>query len=272
MTSKLLRETIRGILREEAGAGKIDELMGRIVGINTQIAAQFEPEELLAYGDNVEPPKFGIAVHVSGDHAEVSYAVSGMDSAGAFKPGTLNTITGPQGTKVMKKALGVDVPYGKIEFGKNPSGAGKCSGAWSVWQTHKTTSGWGPLLYDIAIETATAYAGGLTSDRGEVSRAALGVWSAYDQMRPDVEKAQLDLRDKDIERWGKSDPDLVHLTPETQEDDCNQYSSYDERLSAGDLPSLARRNWAKSPLSRVYRKPLMTTAALEGLGILFAAE
>ena len=50
-----LREAIRRILREEAGAGKIDELVGRIEGINAQIAAQFEPEELLEFGDDVEP-------------------------------------------------------------------------------------------------------------------------------------------------------------------------------------------------------------------------
>lgn len=267
----ILRESIRQILTEDAGAGKIDELIGRIEGINAQIAAQFDPEKLLEFGDDVGPHKFGVMVHTSGNQAEVAYAILGASHVGVLQPGKLVTISGIAESKLVKKALGVDVPYGKIEFGKNPSDAGKCSGAWSVRQTHKTTSGWGPLLYDIAIETATSIAGGLTSDRSEVSQDAVRVWSAYDQMRPDVEKAQLDLRDKDIERWGKTG-EVKHLTPETTADDCTQWSSFEDipRFAAGGIGSLSK--WSNSPLSRVYRKPPTTTAALEARGILFEIE
>jgi hypothetical protein len=48
--------------------------------------------------------------------------------------------------------------------------------------------GYGPLLYDIAMDDA----GGLTPDRDSVSRSAQGVWRYYMGNRDDVEKKPLD--------------------------------------------------------------------------------
>jgi hypothetical protein len=50
--------------------------------------------------------------------------------------------------------------------------------------------GWGPLLYDIALE----YAGkkGVLPDRGQVSADALRVWTYYLRNRSDVEKYSMD--------------------------------------------------------------------------------
>ena len=39
--------------------------------------------------------------------------------------------------------------------------------------------GWGPLLYEIALEWASQNSGGLTADRGIVSPKALAVWDKY---------------------------------------------------------------------------------------------
>jgi hypothetical protein len=50
--------------------------------------------------------------------------------------------------------------------------------------------GWGPLLYDLAIEVASEFAGGLMSDRFSVSSDAARVWSYYLQ-RPDVDRVEV---------------------------------------------------------------------------------
>lgn len=47
--------------------------------------------------------------------------------------------------------------------------------------------GWGPLVYDVAMERATELGGGLAPDRGYVSPAARRVWDVY-LKREDIEK------------------------------------------------------------------------------------
>lgn len=51
-------------------------------------------------------------------------------------------------------------------------------------------SGWGPFLYDIALEHA--HPKGLIADRFEVSGAAIRVWNYYLKSRSDVKKRPLD--------------------------------------------------------------------------------
>lgn len=50
--------------------------------------------------------------------------------------------------------------------------------------------GYGPLLYDVAMEYATMKGGGLMADRHAVSDAALDVWKHY-MRRPDVESHEM---------------------------------------------------------------------------------
>lgn len=50
--------------------------------------------------------------------------------------------------------------------------------------------GYGPLLYDVAMELATESGGGLMPDRDEVSPAAHSVWSHY-MSRPGIEAISL---------------------------------------------------------------------------------
>ena len=50
--------------------------------------------------------------------------------------------------------------------------------------------GWGPLLYNVAIELATKYGDGLISDRAALSDAARNVWRHYYDKRTDIEKEQ----------------------------------------------------------------------------------
>jgi hypothetical protein len=51
--------------------------------------------------------------------------------------------------------------------------------------------GWGPLLYDVALELASEYGGGLMSDRWSLSDDACRVWMHYLKHRPDVQHRPL---------------------------------------------------------------------------------
>ena len=108
------------------------------------------------------------------------------------------------------------------------------------------SKGWGPLLYDVAIEVATLRAGGLVSDRSIVSQDAYNVWDKYNSGRGDVEKLQLDDEDGT-------------LTPNDRDDDCLQNISYEYQEKTG-IP------WHESPLSKLYRKPPTTINALKNSG------
>lgn len=260
-----LREAIRGILREEAGAGKIDELIGKIEGINAEISkyyawrAEKEGEVL----DPEDVPRFGIYVSVDpGYGANIMFAIRGTTYTGEIEPGNILSISSKNDASLMGDTLDTYLPYGKIALGNNDHNP--CLGAWSIEQTFPTKDGWGPLLYDIAIEIATQEAGGLMSDRNEVSAAARKVWYTYKRVRGDIEQAQLDISDDDLENWMAEDEGqepLKHLTPDVSEDDCTQWSALQDRGEDAD--------WFESPLSRVYKKPPLATSRLESMGLLF---
>ncbi len=97
----------------------------------------------------------------------------------------------------------------------------------SSYITHsRVRGGFGPLLYDVAIEMT----GGLTPDRTEVSDSAIRVWSYYEKNRADVKKEQLD--------------DLYNeLTPD-HGDNCEQESAMQHM----------DEDWHLSPLSKKYSK------------------
>lgn len=120
---------------------------------------------------------------------------------------------------------------------------GNCSDAWMVGGSW-AVEGWGPLLYDVAIEWATMNAGGLIADRSSVSVDAEWVWRHYMEQRGgEVEAIQLDdLNNK--------------LTPQ-DEDNCDQDVPMDYEGPNG---------WQDSPLSKTYKKPPTATNALKTIG------
>ena len=123
-----------------------------------------------------------------------------------------------------------------------------CGGAWEV-ALSDATSGWGPMLYDVAMEWATQNGGGLVSDRSAVSPAAREVWNYYLSNRGDVQSVQLDdLRNT--------------ITPE-EEDNCEQHASTVGRSSAG-MPKVV--DFQESPLSKRYTTPPTTMNALKAAG------
>ena len=110
--------------------------------------------------------------------------------------------------------------------------------------------GWGPLLYDIMLELTSELGGGLTADRGSVSRDAYQVWDYYMRKRKDVEAKQLDITNRDFEK----------ITPDDESDDCEQSSSI----------RWARNNnldkeygWSSQPTAYLYSKS--STPTLDAL-------
>ena len=170
-------------------------------------------------------------------------------------------------TSGIAKELGIpedkaeSVPYGFIVFGV-PKKKGECSGAFVVSYVSETTDGWGPLLYDLAMEYATQQGGGLASDRRSVSSAAQVVWNKYDTVRSDVQPVQLDT-------FGAYGRDEYKLTPDDPADDCDQTKVFND-LFGGFPPPGEEKAWVKSPLSRAYRKPDgAVMSALESAGLLW---
>ncbi len=132
-------------------------------------------------------------------------------------------------------------------------GTGPCGGALNVVYAG-AASGWGPMLYDVAMEVATEVGGGLTPDRSSVSNSAQNVWSYYFNDRGDVQSYQLDLKDREVEYY--ADLNLKKLTPDIEEDDCLQSKSirsYEDK-------------WDQSPLSKRYTKPPTTLNKLRAAG------
>jgi hypothetical protein len=122
-----------------------------------------------------------------------------------------------------------------------------CSGAFVV-NSSGADKGWGPLLYDVAMEYASIKGGGLAPDRDTVSGDAYKVWEYYLKSRPDVKKKQLD----DTENY---------LTKDNR-DNCGQGAA----IEAGEDED---REWfdKKNPLSKAYiKKPAKVIAQLKKLG------
>lgn len=97
--------------------------------------------------------------------------------------------------------------------------------------------GWGPMLYDLAMEWATHKGGGLMADRGSVSKDAHAVWKYYDENRPDIESAQLDIVQHRM---------LKQLTPDDPSDDCGQHTSIV-------WTDYNKGEWYDAPTSRIFR-------------------
>ena len=93
--------------------------------------------------------------------------------------------------------------------------------------------GYGPLLYDVAMEVATMFGGGLVSDRTIVSTDAQAVWRYYLKNRSDVESSQLDNEDDSFKNG--------------TEDDCIQNIA--RATITGDYD-----DFTDSPLSKAYKK------------------
>lgn len=132
--------------------------------------------------------------------------------------------------------------YGDVSFFTKMDDDQPCNGG-SIIAVTEAADGWGPLLYDVAMEAASLMTKGLTPDRNEVSDEARMVWDIYSNKRTDVDKTQLD------DEYGS-------LTPDNPEDDCYQQAAKGHR----------GEDWPKSPLSKMYSKDPTTLNQLRNAG------
>jgi hypothetical protein len=148
--------------------------------------------------------------------------------------------------------------HGEIVIMRPDIGTGPCGGALNVVYS-EAAKGWGPMLYDVAMEVATQVGGGLTPDRSSVSDSAENVWNYYLGKRGDVQSHQLDLTDTaiyDASKYMNPPVQLQKLTPDIEEDDCTQQRSVRTH----------REEWYQSSLSKRYTKPPTTMNALRAAG------
>ena len=220
---KLLREYIRTILSES---------------VDPRIERRIEALKSM--------PRVGIQIREAEDDIEIRYAQISKDGAS------------------IKSRSVKSAPWGAITITKDhdsgpcKSGPGPEDDPWVIFIV-EAAPGWGPLLYDIALEYASSNGVGLMSDRHVVSDAAISVWDIYDT-RGDAEKHQLDIsHDEDLA--DETEMSIPQLTPDDVTDDCVQSKAI--KVGGAD-------GWMKSPLSRLYRKdgtPVMD--ALRSAGLLW---
>jgi len=129
--------------------------------------------------------------------------------------------------------------------------AAPCGDAWMV-SSARADDGWGPLLYDVAIEWASWKAGGLIPDRRTVSKEARKVWKYYLNNRSDVESHQLD--------------DLKNTLTPDDEDNCNQGVATKSTVPV--IGGLLSRDFASesNPMSKRYTKKPETMQKLLDAG------
>jgi hypothetical protein len=149
------------------------------------------------------------------------------------------------------RQFGAGDPRGSVSIIKaDRQHDGNCLNGYIVYMAD-VSRGWGPLMYEIALEWASHNGGGLMSDRGMVSEYAAAVWEKY-ALRSDVDKKQLDVDHGLANGWMKPYP---QLTPDVEVDDCDQGSS----IAMGD------ENWMDTSLSKIYYKdtPEITTILMD---------
>ena len=132
-----------------------------------------------------------------------------------------------------------------------------CLGGFEIlWSS--VEGGFGPLLYDLAMEYATEYGGGLMCDRRNVSSAAYQIWDKYLNLRCKPDKfgkctsADIQIKQLDTSTYPKT---------ETPFDDCEDISSFehwkDTKTAADsyDQDEFVEHWFSNSdPLSKVYAK------------------
>jgi len=136
---------------------------------------------------------------------------------------------------------GKDNPiWGDVSFyEKDPKGR-PCDGA-SIIAVTEVADGWGPMLYDIAMEVATMRTNGLASDRQTVSPEAQDVWEYYRLFR-----SGLDDRDKSDVKMYQLDNEYNDLTPQ-EDDNCGQRQSRERAQDYGE-------DWTDNALSKRFTK------------------
>ena len=130
-------------------------------------------------------------------------------------------------------------PWGSIKINKKRI-RGLCLNGWAVELT-SARKGFGPLLYEVAMEWASQEENGfgLMSGRRTVSAEATKVWQTYlERSDDDIEVHQLDTLTTDPDRGIKK------RTPDNPKDDCFQTKAI----------KVGNEKWHETPYAKLYRK------------------
>ena len=150
--------------------------------------------------------------------------------------------TGRNQRNSRQKALGKEIKSGVVSnksIKKRP---------WHVLGTNQTTKGFGPLLYEIAIEYVSRFKKCPLISDVSVSNDAKKVWKYYMDKREDVIKYQYDLVD-DEEKSISSHFGYNQITPEDDTDDA-----WLGVLLSYNYDEIEEDKWVDLPLSKGYFK------------------
>jgi hypothetical protein len=240
------------------------------------------PQKALGLVENLENlnkdlSNYGIKIFVEKLYSEGVHRVSFLYH---FK-GVKENLEDPRNLKfleeILKKTdLFKSIPYGLVTFGA-PGRRGACGGAWTIYTT-KAKSGWGILLYEVALEIASIEAQGLRADTSVVSHSAVKVWEKY-MIRAGVNVRDIDLKEPYRDRKmanGEIGGDITayqlddlsnSLTPD-EYDNCDSLSSskHAKEFNKAGRNDLYKRfghdrdwpgdiKWHESPTNYRYFKP-----------------
>ena len=163
-------------------------------------------------------------------------------------------------------STGEQVGHLAFEFGPQ-NWTGKCLDAWRLTDVRmKGEEGFGPVLYDVALELASTEGGGLMADRGAVSQSAQRVWKYYLKNRPDVQHFILDDKRNDPEN---------RITPDDDSDDCRMpvlMPPYGMNKPSKNKPGNPNKKYVNNPLAYVFRATgTPTINALTASGVLVSS-
>jgi predicted nucleotidyltransferase len=153
---------------------------------------------------------------------------------------------------------GIDI-YGVLEAHRSSGDPYK--GTYKV-ATVKARDGFGPLLYDVALEIASDKARGLKADDNSVSDDASAIWRYYHDKRDDVEKREADPY---IDDWYDS-----YRAGVTDLDNLARHMAEGGFIPVADLESeKSMRDFVKNKrhLTKIYKKDSKdTTTSLKDAG------
>jgi hypothetical protein len=215
-----------------------------------------EPEELPRFNRVVFYREWTTGI---GDFMEVAYY--DRSQLHRYNPGDSHVMD-PSGSE----------PIGRITVirRKRRSNLPPCDGAWTVDLTEQTRKGWGPLLYQVAIELATLRGGkGLMPDRYEVSDEAASVWQKFLAGASDgVQSHQLDSEWNTLTDDPEDNCDHDHVL-NTQDPDLKHRLVHLKTPPSAEDAARLNDIILSSALSKRYTRPPITLQRLIEQGSLY---
>jgi len=174
------------------------------------------------------PPAIGVNIHFFSGSRGICVTYCGVNSDGTMgKLYAEDHSPSPEGI------------HGYVEITQSRLKDDNCGGAWEVVQA-MAADGYGPLIYDIAMEVASIKGSGIVADRRAVSREAQDVWDFYLRNR-----SQYSPSGGDVDVF-QCDDTKNTLTP----DDWDNMSQRIPKNMIG----YEGIDWTMSPLSKRYSK------------------